>query len=198
MTFLGQVNGGKRPEAGRDDRRRSRPERRRSGALATAQSLRRRPERPCQGVAGNEGARAPFDSLKAQLRNPPVVSAAEPRTPEATERLQRRNPLVAKALSEVSEDDLFRYWTGMVRNYSAFIGHDFTPRLRELAMPVLVIHGSGDTVIPLRIGKALHEAVAGSEVCELDGAGHGVFDYPRGQDALRTWVRKVGRLALPA
>ena len=140
----------------------------------------------------SEGDRAVFDSLKDQLRNPPVVATAEPRTPDAEQRLQRRNEAVAKALGEVPEDELFRYWVGMIRNYDAFIGHDFTPRLSGLAMPVLVVHGTGDTVVPFELGNALYEATPHSELCALDGAGHGVFDYPEGRSALRTWVQTVG------
>ena len=144
----------------------------------------------------SEGDRAVFESLKDELRNPPVFATAEPRTPDAEQRLQRRNEAVAKALREVSEDELFRYWAGMIRNYDAFIGHDFMPRLSELMMPVLVVHGSGDTVVPLELGNALYEGTPHSELCALDGAGHGVFDYPEGQLALRTWVQTVSERAL--
>ena len=135
----------------------------------------------------NEGDRAVFDSLKHQLREPPIVAVDEPRTPEAKERLRRRNEAFAKALSEVSENDLFLYWTGMIRNYNAFVGRDFTPRLGDLKMPVLVVHGNGDTIVPLELGRALHDGTPNSELRELDAAGHGVFDYPQGQEALRTW-----------
>ncbi|MSQ29563.1 MAG: alpha/beta hydrolase [Dehalococcoidia bacterium] len=146
----------------------------------------------------SEGDRAVFDSLKDTLRAAPVVSPAEPRPAEAMRRLEQRNEVVAKALKDVSEADLYRYWLGSVRNYNAFIGHDFTARLREIKMPALVIHGSGDTIVPEQYGKALHSGIAGSEFCELDGGGHGVFDYPRAHDALRAWVSKVGRSAVPA
>jgi pimeloyl-ACP methyl ester carboxylesterase len=63
-------------------------------------------------------------------------------------------------------------------------------------MPVMVIHGSGDTIVPVANGTALHEGIPGSELCELSGAGHGVFDYPDVQQALRTWVSKVGQSAV--
>lgn len=142
-----------------------------------------------------EGDRAVFDSMKSQLRSAPVLAPEEPRPPEAAERVQRRNEAVAKALADVSEADLFRYWAGSIRNYEAFMGHDFTPRLRELKMPTLVIHGTGDTVIPVAIGKRLHAGIPNAELCEIAGAGHGVFDYPECQQTLRDWVRKVEQAA---
>ena len=138
-----------------------------------------------------EGDRAVFDSLKDTLRNPPAFAPGEPRTPEAEERLRQRSEMTAKALREASEEDLFRYWTGMVRNYNAFIGHDLTPRLGELKMPVLIVHGNADSVVPLEFAKALYDGTPKSDLRELDAVGHGVFDSPQGQDVLRTWVRNV-------
>ncbi len=123
-----------------------------------------------------EGDRAVFDSLKDGLRNPPVFAAAEPRTPEVEERLKQRSEAMAKALGEVPEEDLFGYWTGMIRNYNAFAGVDLTPRLGELKMPVLIVHGNADAAVPLEFAKALHDGIPKSQFRELDAVGHGVFD----------------------
>ena len=144
----------------------------------------------------SDGDRAVFDSLKDELRNPPAIAVGEPRTPEAEARMQRRNEAVAKELKDISEDDLFRYWTGMIRNYEAFIGVDFTPRLGDLKMPVLVIHGGADTIVPLKYGQALHHGIDKSQIHESEGAGHGVLDYPDALEALRTWLRNVRWLAM--
>jgi pimeloyl-ACP methyl ester carboxylesterase len=44
----------------------------------------------------------------------------------------------------------------------------------DLSMPVLVVHGDLDPLLPLAHGKAIHDAVPGSSLTVLKGAGHGV------------------------
>jgi pimeloyl-ACP methyl ester carboxylesterase len=44
----------------------------------------------------------------------------------------------------------------------------------DLSMPVLVIHGELDPLLPPAHGQAVHEAVPGSSFVVLKGAGHGV------------------------
>ena len=144
----------------------------------------------------SEGDRAVFDSLKDELRKRPVFPVGEPRTPEGEQRTERRNEAVGKALEEISEDDLFRYWQGMIRNYEAFIGVDFTPRLGDLKMPVLVVHGTGDTIVPVEHAQALHDGIDKSQLYALEGAGHVVIDYPEAVEAMRTWLRNVRWLAM--
>jgi len=139
----------------------------------------------------SDGDRAVFDSLKDQLRNPPPLATAEPRTPEMIQRLEERAAATLEVLKDISDDDLFGYWTGMVRNYNAFIGYDLAPRLGELKMPVLILHGNADTIVPFEFGKAMEDGIAKVDLRELDEIGHSVFDFPRGQDAIRTWVRNV-------
>lgn len=140
----------------------------------------------------NEGDRVVFESLQNDLRNPPPYAPTdEPRTPEAEERMKQRSEVIAQALKEISEEELFRSWAGMVRNYGAFIGRDMTPRHDELTMPVLILHGTGDTIVPFDHATAMHATISQSELSELDGAGHGVFDFPNGQDAIRAWVKSL-------
>ena len=44
----------------------------------------------------------------------------------------------------------------------------------DLSMPVLVIHGDLDPLLPLAHGEAIRDAVPGSSLTVLKGAGHGV------------------------
>lgn len=50
---------------------------------------------------------------------------------------------------------------------------DLFPRLSELSMPVLLIAGGLDDKYR-RIARSLHEALAGSRLCIVEGAGHNV------------------------
>jgi pimeloyl-ACP methyl ester carboxylesterase len=49
---------------------------------------------------------------------------------------------------------------------------DRTPRLRELRVPTLVIHGADDPLVAVSGGRATAAAIPGAELLELDGMGH--------------------------
>jgi pimeloyl-ACP methyl ester carboxylesterase len=53
---------------------------------------------------------------------------------------------------------------------------DRTPRLRELDLPVLVLHGVEDPLVRVSGGRATAAAIPGAELVEFDGMGH---DLPR-------------------
>lgn len=52
--------------------------------------------------------------------------------------------------------------------------------LPKFGRPVLLLHGSGDTIVPCGHSRELHELAPGSTLVELEG-GHN--DFPRDQDA---------------
>jgi pimeloyl-ACP methyl ester carboxylesterase len=52
--------------------------------------------------------------------------------------------------------------------------HDLRDRAGELSVPTLIVWGKKDIAIPLRAGRATHDAVAGSQLEILD-TGHVVF-----------------------
>jgi 3-oxoadipate enol-lactonase len=49
---------------------------------------------------------------------------------------------------------------------------DYTPDLRRVAKPTLVVVGAEDRTTTPRAARVLHEGIAGSELAVLDGAGH--------------------------
>jgi pimeloyl-ACP methyl ester carboxylesterase len=136
-----------------------------------------------------EGARAVFESRKATLRQAPEAQPGEAGADERRARAQA-------ALAALSEDDLFRYSTGEVRNFAAYAGFDFTPRLGELKMPVCVIHGTADQTVPFAWGKALHEGIPGSEFHAIEGGRHGILSNPDAAAVLRGWAERIGASAV--
>jgi pimeloyl-ACP methyl ester carboxylesterase len=50
-------------------------------------------------------------------------------------------------------------------------------RLGSLKMPVLVLHGLDDTLVPPENGRRTHQAIPGSTLVEIEGMGH---DMPEG------------------
>ena len=129
-----------------------------------------------------EGDRAVFERRKAELRVP-VVS-------DSPVEIARRDRLAA-ALKVVSDEDLFRYSVGEIRNFEAYLNIDFHSRLAELEMPVQIIHGTADRVVPFAWGQALHRAIKQSAFIAVEGADHGIIAYAAAQEALRAWVMKV-------
>ncbi len=56
-------------------------------------------------------------------------------------------------------------------------------QLRAVALPVLVLHGSRDTLIAPSGGRRTAELIPGARYVEIEGMGH---DYPPA--VWRTWV----------
>ena len=49
---------------------------------------------------------------------------------------------------------------------------DWTGRFREITVPVLILHGTDDPILPVENGEALAAGITGSKVVILDGVGH--------------------------
>lgn len=52
---------------------------------------------------------------------------------------------------------------------------DFRPRLGEIRLPALVVHGAKDPIIPAAGAAALARGIAGAEHVEIPGAGHYLY-----------------------
>ena len=49
---------------------------------------------------------------------------------------------------------------------------DVRPLLEKVTCPTLIIHFTGDLAVPIRMGRYLHSAIAGSEFLEIAGVDH--------------------------
>jgi pimeloyl-ACP methyl ester carboxylesterase len=58
---------------------------------------------------------------------------------------------------------------------NAALGHDTYDRLGEIGSPTLILTGDEDRVIPPLSSNVLHEAIPGSRLVEIEGAGHLFF-----------------------
>lgn len=65
-------------------------------------------------------------------------------------------------------------------------------KLSKLAMPILVQHGTGDTVIPVSHGRAISDAGSNAAFQSFDGAGHDLTFAPEVQAAQAQWLERLG------
>ncbi|GGA65546.1 arylesterase [Pseudoclavibacter endophyticus] len=57
---------------------------------------------------------------------------------------------------------------------TAFGATDFRDDLAEIMLPTLIVHGDGDSIVPLEgSGARTHSAIAGSQLHVIEGAPHG-------------------------
>ena len=57
----------------------------------------------------------------------------------------------------------------------AIAGHDTSARLRDIAAPTLVVHGTEDAMLPVANAKAIADAIPGARLEILEGIGHLFF-----------------------
>ena len=80
------------------------------------------------------------------------------------------------------------------RQAEAARSFDVSARLRDLAAPTLVIHGTADQLIPVDNGRLLAAAIPGARLCLLEGAGH-VYHSERAEAADAAVIEFLGRLS---
>ena len=119
-------------------------------------------EREATRALLGKGAKTPEEAYRiaSSVLYTPAFRAAHPDFVEAQVRERGRRPVRARAFSA---------------QYEAVRHHDTWDRLPELAMPVLVVHGSNDEVMPPGNGEALAARIPGARLEILDGLGHLFF-----------------------
>ncbi|CDO88882.1 alpha/beta hydrolase [Mycobacterium triplex] len=81
--------------------------------------------------------------------------------------------ITTRAIAAARTAEGGRTLTGLWRSFAA-PEHDLRSRAAELTAPTLIVWGRKDIAIPLRAGRATHDAIAGSRLEILD-TGHVVF-----------------------
>jgi pimeloyl-ACP methyl ester carboxylesterase len=108
--------------------------------------------------------------------------------------MRARRPVLDQLRPALSNADLFTYSTGEIRNYEAFLGYDFTTRLGELEMPVLIVHGTSDGTVPFEYAERMHHLIPGSDFHAIEGADHGITAYPEAQTVTSAWLQRMATL----
>ncbi len=83
----------------------------------------------------------------------------------------------------------------MFNHGSVTTREDWTGRFREIACPVLVIHGDEDPILPVENGQAIADGIPGAQIEVLTGVGHELplrwLDWLA--DRIATHVMEAGR-----
>jgi pimeloyl-ACP methyl ester carboxylesterase len=112
---------------------------------------------------------------------------------EAEALSSRRHPFDEAATRAFVEGDLARTANpASLVNHSLQTGDDQPERtVRDIAAPLLVVHGSADPLFPLAHGIALAEAVPGARLVTVEGGGHGLHegDWDQVLDAIVAHTR---------
>ena len=119
-------------------------------------------------VLVNSSARPRFRSLTVQTWSDVAHGLLpQPFTPDAFSPSTDFALMREMWMEQVKTDPRVR-WTDML----ACNEYDATPRLGEVAVPVLVVAGGDDAVVPLADVEALRDAIPGARLRVLGGAGH--------------------------
>ena len=71
-----------------------------------------------------------------------------------------------------------------LRQGAAIQGWDSYPRLGDIKAPTLIIHGDDDAIVPCKNAEILHQAIRGSTMHIIKGAGH-MFFWEAPEEAVR-------------
>ncbi|MBA1141180.1 alpha/beta fold hydrolase [Mesorhizobium neociceri] len=84
------------------------------------------------------------------------------------------HPFDEKAMKAFIEQDYDRSggFLSATNHFMLKGGEDMKGRLREIKVPLLVIHGTSDPIFPVEHGAALADAVPGGRLVRIEGGGH--------------------------
>lgn len=164
------------------------PERVRSLILAeTGAALLRvsLPERALLGAARALPLRPFLPLVRSRLLRPQFYDPLGPLTADEIAERRRHHREYTQRLATLSDDELYHYSIGLLRNYAAFAGVDLTPELPRLGMPIDIMHGTADNVVRFAAGVVMHASLPHASFHTLPGLGHGLFYYPEARNLAR-------------
>ena len=136
----------------------------------------------------NEGDEGVFAEYRERLRNPAQTPLPQDTSSDVRKQMEAARNAYMNALAITSDEDLCRYHAGMIRNASAFLGHDFTTTLENIAVPTLIVHGDADDVVPYEYGQQLATGITESTFVTIPNARHGILSYAEAREGLSDWL----------
>lgn len=136
--------------------------------------------------------------FKRRVMNPPRYAPVGPETRESAASRDERWASYLKQLREMPGDDLYRYSVGLLRTYVAYFGRDLSSEIGRLStMPVHILHGTSDSVVPFERGHRLHQLIRGSQLHAFEGLTHGLFYYEEARERARQLIEQMAAASAP-
>jgi pimeloyl-ACP methyl ester carboxylesterase len=106
---------------------------------------------------------------------------------------------------EQMDDDTYRAFEKLIATRGAIrqlvqmmIETDVRPLLPEIEVPALVIHFAGDLAVPIRLGRALAEALPNAEFMEVNAVDHAdLSNAPEAMVRIREFCERVEESEVP-
>lgn len=135
---------------------------------------------------------APADQMKAEG----IEAAFAAHRQQVVDGLLRGLPADREAdmravAPSLTDDDLRLYWGALLLNMDAYRGYDYTARLGEITLPVLLVHGTADETVPFEYSLDLQAGIPHAEFFAVEGAGHGISGDPVGHRQVEEWITRV-------
>ncbi|HEY7268919.1 MAG TPA: alpha/beta hydrolase [Dehalococcoidia bacterium] len=142
--------------------------------------------------------RVVFGLFRRRVLNPPRYAPVGPEARESQAVREERWALYLQTLREMPQQDLYRYSAGLLRTYAAFFGRDLSRELGRLStLPVHVLHGTADTVVPFTAGEWLQRCIPNARLHALEGLDHGLLYYEEARLLVRELVERMAADAAP-
>jgi pimeloyl-ACP methyl ester carboxylesterase len=136
--------------------------------------------------------RVMFKLFKKRVLTPPEYDPVGPQTPESLAARKAQRVEYLRKLRQMPERELFRYSIALFRTYAAYVGYDVTDELSKLGLPVDIVHGTADRVVPFAAGKLLDRLIPQATLHPMEGAGHGLFYYDPARQLVRRLLESYG------
>ncbi|GEM_PF-489766 len=114
-----------------------------------------------------------------------------PRSEEERRSLEEMLERTRAQLKQIPREERIAKYAGELRNYSAYVDWDATPRLKELKPPAMVIYGTEDSVFPAQGNRTMIQLIPNVEYKSFEGAEHGVTaEYPEALDLIFSFLKR--------
>ena len=143
------------------------------------------------GVLNEKGAEAAYEAratggtvgLNLFVGRPAGTEEEEKQREAAMERTRAQ-------LRAIPRDERIAKYAGELRNYSAYLDWNATPRLKDIKTPTLVLYGTEDTVFPPQGSLDMTRLIPNAEYKAFQGAEHGVTRFPEAIEIALSFLQR--------
>ena len=126
---------------------------------------------------------------RSQGESRPRKQAMERSQGESRPREQAMERIRAQ-LREIPREERIAKYAGELRNYSAYVDWDATPRLKDMKPPTFILYGTEDTTFPAQGSRSMTQLIPNIESKAFPGAGHGVIQLPEAIELVLSFLQR--------